>query len=307
MSNQSTINSQVGDRLREMADLIEQQGASPFRVNAYRRAAESILASASGVDELYRADGLAGLVALPGVGAGIGSAIQEMLVTGRFQRLERLRGTLDPEQLFRSVPGIGPELARRIHDELNIDSLEALELASHDGRLEAVSGIGRRRAAAIRAALNQMLSRRLRGAAPPFTGQPEVAMLLDVEREYRDSAQAGRLETIAPKRFNPSGEAWLPILHTQRAAWHFTVLYSNTARAHELGRTRDWVVVYFYDGDHAERQCTVVTETHGPLIGLRVVRGREVECRAHYDQLASAGQQPPARAGQPRTATRPSP
>lgn len=72
----------------------------------------------------------------------------------------------------------------------------------------------------------------------------------------------------------------VPVLHTRRGAWHFTVLYSNTARAHELGKTRDWVVIYFYDGDHQERQSTVVTETRAALAGSRVVRGREAECRA---------------------------
>jgi DNA polymerase (family X) len=72
----------------------------------------------------------------------------------------------------------------------------------------------------------------------------------------------------------------LPVLHTERDIWHFTALYSNTARAHELGRTDDWVVVYYYDGDHQEGQCTGVTETHGALAGNRVVRGREFEGRA---------------------------
>ncbi len=63
---------------------------------------------------------------------------------------------------------------------------------------------------------------------------------------------------------------------------HFTALFSNTARAHELGRTSDWVVVYHYDDHHREGQSTVVTETQGPLLGRRVVRGREPECRALY-------------------------
>jgi hypothetical protein len=67
-------------------------------------------------------------------------------------------------------------------------------------------------------------------------------------------------------------------MHAKRGAWHFTALFSNTARAHELGRTRDWVVIYYYDQEHVEAQCTVVTETSGPLAGLRVVRGREAEC-----------------------------
>jgi putative hydrolase len=51
-----------------------------------------------------------------------------------------------------------------------------------------------------------------------------------------------------------------------------------------VGRTRDWVVLYFYDEHHREGQHTVVTETRGPLIGNRVVRGREPECQAYYGQ-----------------------
>jgi len=113
-------------------------------------------------------------------------------------------------------------------------------------------------------------------------GEPDVGMLLDVDMEYRDKARRGELPTIAPRRFNPDGEAWLPVLHTERGDWHFTVLYSNTARAHQLGRTHDWVIVYFHKDDHPERQSTVVTETRGELRGERVVRGREGDCRIHY-------------------------
>mgnify|MGYP001813896273 CR=1 FL=1 len=111
-----------------------------------------------------------------------------------------------------------------------------------------------------------------------------MAQLLAVDAEYRSKAEAGELPTIAPKRFNPEQTAWLPILHAQRDDWHFTALYSNTARAHELGRTRDWVVIYFYEDHHREGQHTVVTETRGALIGRRVVRGLEAECRAWYER-----------------------
>jgi putative hydrolase len=112
-------------------------------------------------------------------------------------------------------------------------------------------------------------------------------MLLDVDREYREKAADGKLPTIAPRRFNPEGQSWLPVLHAQHAGWHFTALFSNTAQAHRLGTLRDWVVIYFYDDEHAEGQHTVVTETRGPLAGRRVVRGREAECKAHYARAAS--------------------
>ncbi len=85
------------------------------------------------------------------------------------------------------------------------------------------------------------------------------------------------MRKIAPRRFNRSAEAWLPILHTERGDWRFTALYSNTPLAHQLGRTRDWVVVYYETDVSPEGQCTVVTETQGPLKGRRVVRGREGE------------------------------
>ena len=287
-------NEQVAAWLRQAAELLHAQHANPFRVGAYRKAADSVQQCARSLRELFAAEGLAGLDALPGVGPGIAAAIAEMLHTGRWAQLERLRGDVDPTLLFRTVPGIGPELAARIHDGLGVDTLEALEAAAHDGRLAAVPGVGERRTATIRAALAEILDRSRLRRPPTATAadqEPPVAALLDVDREYRDAARAGTLPTIAPKRFNPEGRAWLPVLHTVRGAWHFTALFSNTAKAHELHRTQDWVVLYFHDDHRAESQRTVVTEQHGGLGGRRVVRGREEECRAHYDRLP--GRRPP--------------
>lgn len=278
-------NLRIADRLREASRLLHAQGASPYRVNAYRDASDSLARLPRDVRAIFDAEGVRGLDGIPRVGLGIASAIAEMLVSRRWSQLERLRGTADPEKVFQSVPGLGPELARRIHDRLHVDSLEGLEAAAHDGRLESVPGVGARRAAGWRAALGEMLGRVRRGGSlerREDVEEPDVAVLLDVDREYREHAAAGALRTIAPKRFNPEGAAWLPVLHTQRGPWHFTALYSNTALAHKLERVRDWVVVYFYDGDHVERQHTVVTEPRGELAGKRVVRGRELECREHY-------------------------
>jgi DNA polymerase (family 10) len=273
-------NAQVAAQLREAAALLQAQGSSPFRVGAYRKAADSVARERRPLRELFDVKGRAGLQALPGVGPGIAAAVAEMLVSGRWAQLARLRGDADPEALFCSVPGIGPETAHAVHETLHADTLEALETAAHDGRLEDVPGVGARRAAQIRASLASMLGRRV--ARAPRAAAPAAALLLEIDRDYREQAAAGRLRTIAPKRFNPAGEAWLPVLHAERGGWHFTALFSNTARAHELGRTRDWVVIYYYDGEHVEAQCTVVTETRGALEGRRVVRGREEECRAHY-------------------------
>ena len=131
----------------------------------------------------------------------------------------------------------------------------------------------------VRAALAEMLGRVRRQAVAP-RGEPPVALLLDVDSEYRRRAAAGDLVKIAPKRFNPSGEAWLPVLHTVRDGWHCTAIYSNTARAHQLGRTTNWVVIYFHKDGWPEGQRTVVTERRGKGAGRRVVRGLEAECPA---------------------------
>ncbi len=277
-----SLNQQISERLEEAASLLEQQQASPFRVSAYRRAARTLAGLGSDIGEILEREGMQGLTALPGVGRGIANAIAEMVARGRWTLLDRLRGELDPVRLFQSVPGLGPDLAKRIHEHLHVDTLEALETAAHDGRLETVPGVGPRRAAAIRNHLSLAL-KRVRAPAPAVAGPgPPVEVLLSVDAEYREKAGANKLPTIAPKRFNPEGKSWLPVMHVTRDGWHFSALFSNTARAHELRRTKDWVVVYFYDDEHHEGQHTVVTETRGPLAGRRVVRGREWECRTFY-------------------------
>jgi hypothetical protein len=276
-------NKVVAEALRDAAALFAQQDANQFRVSAYRNAARTIEELPEDVADVA-ARGAEALDALPHIGKSIASAIVQLTTTGRWPQLERMRGRLDPEVSFQNIPGIGPTFARLIHEHLHIDTLEALEAAAHDGRLDTVPGIGERRGKIIRQSLASILARKrplVSGGkkAPP----PPIEVILDVDREYREKANAGVLKFIAPKRFNPKGEAWLPILHTERGPWHFTVLFSNTARAHELGKTADWVIV-FHSSDHQiEDQCTVVTETNGPLKGQRVVRGREQECLRDMD------------------------
>jgi len=273
------VNARIARRLDEVAHLLDEQDASAFRIMAYRNAAASLRALPVPVSDLYTHEGLAGLETIPGVGHVIARAIRDQLQLGRLPLLERLRGEVDPVGAFEGLPGIGPVLAERLHHELGIGSLEDLEAAAHDGRLQALPGFGAKRLAAVTAALAGRLGR-VRVALPD-EDEPGVAELLDVDREYRERAGDGTLPTIAPRRFNPAHQAWLPVLHTERGDRHYTALFSNTALAHRLGRTHDWVVLY-YDGRGRERQCTVVTPHSGSLRGRRAVRGREVECLAYY-------------------------
>jgi hypothetical protein len=290
-------NIDVADALERVADLLEVQDAMPFRVTAYRKAAATIARWPEPVAEVLASGGEAGLRKLPGVGKSIAGAVAELVRTGELSLLQRLESEASPEQLLASVPGIGPELARRIHQELGVRTLEELELAAHDGTLESVEGFGPRRGQQVRELLAARLSRSRRAEArrqeglAPTGPQPEIGLLLQMDEEYRRRAEAGELRTIAPKRFNPSGEAWLPVLRRKLEGWLIRALYSNTALAHEQGKTREWVVLYF-DKEGAEGQCTVVTAHGGPLDGKRVVRGREVDCMAYYGVESEEAQAP---------------
>jgi Holliday junction resolvasome RuvABC DNA-binding subunit len=281
-------NDAIARRLEEAAQMLAEQRANPWRVRAYERAAQTVRELGEPVSRLIEMRGRSALLELPGVGVSLASAIEQLAKTGRLPLLERLRQEADPLDLLASVPGIGQRTAARIHDLLGIDTLEELEVAAHDERLATVVGLGPKRIAGVRDALAGRLARVRRSFDQAHRELPEVAELLDVDAEYRRAAERGELPKIAPRRFNPRHEAWLPILHTQRGERHYTALFSNTARAHEAGRTRDWVVLYF-DGFEGERQCTVVTAMRGALRGRRVVRGREEECAKLYGLPASRG------------------
>ena len=276
-------NASIAARLDEVAELLDEQGANRFRTEAYRKAAQRLRGFDRAVSEILAAEGIDGLDRLPGIGPVLARAIATLVTTGRLPMLERLRGESDPIALLGTVPGIGRTLADRLHHGLGISTLEDLEAAAADGRLANVAGMGRKRLTGIRDSLSSRLGRTRRSPSGR-RDEPPVAELLDVDQEYR--ARAGQLPRIAPRRFNPKREAWLPILHTQRGPRHYTALFSNTARAHSLGRTHDWVVLYC-DGDRGERQWTVVTDLAGVLRGRRVVRGREPECLEHYEPFGA--------------------
>lgn len=277
------LNEVAAERLREAANLLAQQDDNFYRVAAYRRAADAVAALDTDLRELFDAGGVEALMEIPGVGQRIAGGLAELARTGRWTFLERLRGSGEPRDVFCSVPGIGPTLAKRLHQTLHVETLEQLEAALHEKGATSVAGIGPRRLAMLRAALAEMLAR-IRTVRVGPADEPPVHMLLDIDREYRSKAEANQLRKIAPKRFNPKGEAWLPILHTDRDKWHFIALFSNTARAHELGKVRDWVVIYFQSDSGGEAQRTIVTEARGALAGQRVVRGRERECLAAYER-----------------------
>jgi hypothetical protein len=271
-------NQQIAGRLDEVAERLEAKHDNPFRVNAYRAAAETVRHLDRPAAAILRDEGTDGLEALPGIGRTLARTIEQLAHTGELGLLDRLRGEEDPIATLADVPGVGPELAKRIHEQLHVRTLEELELAAHDGRLALVAGIGPKRLRGIRDVLAGRFSRRRRPPERPTAPEaPPVAELLEVDRIYRERAGAGLLRRISPRRFNPEGETWLPVLRLRRNGRRYAALYSNTPLAHQLGKTRDWVVIYCNE-DGRRSQWTVVTAASGPCRGRRVVRGREREC-----------------------------
>lgn len=217
---------------------------------------------------------------------------------------------VDPWADFATLPGLGAKLADRIIHQLGIQTLEALELAAHTGRLQTVPGIGPRKACAIGRAAAEVLAQRRRDRAsndtapdgptsrrakslPPASPnlpatttterdvEPAVGQILIIDREYRQRARAHTLPMVAPRRFNPEGTATLPVYRVQHGRTQFTAFYSNSPAAHAASKTLDWVIVLARSAS-GTLQYTVVTETRGAWCGQRVVRGREAECRVLY-------------------------
>jgi DNA polymerase (family X) len=272
-------NRAIATRLREHASELENRESNVYRVRAYRRAADVVESLDRSVAEIVAEQGRSGLQALPGLGPHLSYTIERLVRTGEFQTLGTDGGPADPEYLLRTLPGVGPALARQLHRQLGISSLEQLEHAAHEGTLGQL-GLGPKRVRGLIDVLAGRLARYRRRR--PDLPEPGVAELFNIDQEYRARAELRQLPTIAPRRFNPGNESWIPFFQTRRASWSFRVLLSNTALAHRLGRTHDWVVIYFTDDRGSSGQRTVVTETQGELTGRRVVRGREAECREFY-------------------------
>jgi hypothetical protein len=303
-------NDEIAEMLERVADLLEAQHASVYRIRAYRAGARTVRNHEESLSELIAAGEPEALEDLPSIGKSLAAVIRDFATSGRPHLLERLEGQSSPADLFATIPGIGEGLAERIEKQLHLDTLEDLEAAAHDGRLAEVPGFGPRRVRGVQESLGHLLryssARRSSSQGSVRSGErPSVAMMLEVDRRYIEASGRGELRMITPRRFNPSRRAWLPVLHCELEGWSMTAMFSNTARAHQLGRTSDWVVVYF-DHDGMEGQCTIVTEHSGTLTGRRVVRGRETECLRHYqdrDQDREDGRSPGDRGRRMRSAT----
>ena len=177
----------------QIADLLEIGGENPFRIRAYRSAARTV--------ERYPRD-LKGLIdsgevlpKLPGVGDDLAAKIAEICATGTCDVLTRLHGSLPPGiGRLLSLPALGPKRVQQLHAALQVDTIEDLDRAVHDGRLAAVPGFGEKTVQRIREAIDAR-----RGVVPRYSlplarqyALPIVARLQKVAG-VRDVTTAGSL------------------------------------------------------------------------------------------------------------------
>ena len=135
-------NIDYGRVFEEIADLLEIQGANPFRIRAYRNGARTIETLSQPLESLLKSQE-ARLEDLPGIGKDLAAKIRELYETGNLEFLEELReevpGTLVE---IMHIPGLGPKRAKQVWESLDITSIAELEAAATSGELEQISGFG---------------------------------------------------------------------------------------------------------------------------------------------------------------------
>jgi len=188
-------NQEIASILHQVADMLAIQGENRHRVFAYQRAAETIAHLERDAVDVWR-DGK--LTDLPGIGETLAGKIEELLTTGRLAFYERLKGEVPPGVVqMLQIPDVGPKTAGRLWKELGITSLEGLEAAAREGRVQTLSRMGARTEARILAGIEALRQRR--GRVPLgvawFLAQQMLVALREVSGVQR-AAPAGSLRRM---------------------------------------------------------------------------------------------------------------
>ncbi len=142
-------NAEIAAVFEEIADLLEFQGANPFRVRAYRNAARTIQDLPTPVSSMVEGDG-ARLTAIQGIGADLAEKIATLVRTGTLPMLEELLAQIPASVLaIMRVPGLGPKRTAALYHELGIKTLEELREACQAHRVRELKGFGEKTEAAI--------------------------------------------------------------------------------------------------------------------------------------------------------------
>ncbi|HEC82145.1 MAG TPA: DNA polymerase III, partial [Thermoplasmatales archaeon] len=133
-------NQEVAEIFYQIADLLEIKDELPFKVRAYRRAAQRIETLDGDIEEIYREGRLK---EIPGIGEALAKKIGEIIETGKLEYLERLKKEI-PDSIVRlmSIPGLGPKKTAVLYKKMGITSIEELKKAAEQGKLRDLDGFG---------------------------------------------------------------------------------------------------------------------------------------------------------------------
>ena len=170
--------------LTEIGDLLEIKGENPFKIRAYRNAAETIVHEPAPVAGMTAAERLA----LPGVGKDLAAKIGELLDTGAIQYHQELLEEFPPTVLdLLHLQGVGPKTVARLYGDLGIRTLDDLEQAARDGRIRGMKGMGAKKEALILKALEEQ--RRFTGRRLTAEAHDTAAALVAALREHAPEAR----------------------------------------------------------------------------------------------------------------------
>ncbi len=137
-------NAAIAALFDELAELLELQGANPFRVRAYRNAARTIEDSTASIADLVAEPGH-DLTQLAGIGKDLAEKIETIVQTGQLPQLTELRAEFPPDVVrMLRIPGLGPKKVAILLDELQIKSLADLQAAAEQDRIATLKGFGKK-------------------------------------------------------------------------------------------------------------------------------------------------------------------
>jgi len=174
-------NADVADQFELLADFLELEGSDQFRPLAYRRAAQRMRETGGSIAQLAL-DGKA--KDLSGIGKTIEEKIVQIVETGKIEALAKREERVPPDVVqFMHLPGLGPKTARRIWQELGVETLDDLKKAAETEQLRTLTGLGPKTEENV---LKALATPRKKIEKKPLLGQalPAVRAVVEVLREH---------------------------------------------------------------------------------------------------------------------------
>jgi DNA polymerase (family 10) len=242
-------NRQIAILFTEIADLLELKGENVFRIRAYRRAAQNIDGLSKDVAMLSDKE----LTAIPGIGPDLAAKIREFIATGQMAAREKLLREI-PEGVLAllKIPGLGPKKVKQFHDALKIKSVDELEAAIREGKLEGLPGVQKKTEENILKGigfLKRGTERRPLGRVLPLAE--------DIVRRMKDAATVDRIEVAGSIRRWKETVRDIDILTTSKYPGK---VMDSFVRLPQVSRVLA----------HGETKSSIVTD-EGVQVDLRVV------------------------------------